>query len=182
MEHTTIAVDLAKSVFQVAVSHRPAGSMKNGGSRAIDSSRSSHNTRRRRSFSKRAGPRTIGRAAPTLWACPCDTRYVSCSSTRRREGRSGSAPRRAGRSDAPHLGAHPEVAPSRRLQRTRSRAPPPVQRVGPPRYQTGAPVDRCGLPPRDRRWPRSVPAQYVQPRTAVSRIPCRGHFGPKRPV
>ena len=37
MEHTTIAVDLAKSVFQVAVSHTPGVSMKNDGSRAIGS-------------------------------------------------------------------------------------------------------------------------------------------------
>jgi hypothetical protein len=37
MEHTTIAVDLAKSVFQVAVSHRPGHSMKSIGFHASDS-------------------------------------------------------------------------------------------------------------------------------------------------
>ena len=61
MEHTTIAVDLAKSVFQVAVSHRPGhlDEEATASARSI-SQRSSRSGRRRRSCSRPAGPRTTG--------------------------------------------------------------------------------------------------------------------------
>ena len=45
MEHTTIAVDLAKSVFQVAISHTRDASIQRSDSRATDSYRTWHNIR-----------------------------------------------------------------------------------------------------------------------------------------
>src|SRR5262245_17206988 len=68
MEHTTIAVDLAKSVFQIAVSHEAVASMKSDVSRAIDSSRTSPS---KRGHGPARGLRVgalLGAAAPTVWS------------------------------------------------------------------------------------------------------------------
>ena len=66
MEHTTIAVDLTKSVFQVACRIEPATSMTNGACPAIDSYRSSRSSRRRRSARGLRVRSLLGAAAPTF--------------------------------------------------------------------------------------------------------------------
>ena len=63
MEHTTIAVDLAKSVFQVAVSRRPGHVQEERRLITRPIPAILRNGRRRRSSSRRAGPPFLGAAA-----------------------------------------------------------------------------------------------------------------------
>ena len=106
MEHTTIAVDLAKSVFQVAVSHQPG---------RVDDERRLSRDRfleffaqqpRPRSCSRRAGRRTTGRArlqpfGHTVRLLPARRASVRAAQQDRPHRREGAARSRSERGDPP---------------------------------------------------------------------------------